>query len=116
MADDQSFLPILDHSLTSPSTTFSQGDQDLHTFDNCLYVRAEGARSGKIYLTTTHLIFVYEDDVSNSLLAKYGWNRGRIDNFLREMEGLSSRGATPVNVPLDESGENEGVELIGQRS
>ena len=60
-----------------------------------------------MYLTTTHLIFVYEDGV---------FHRGRINNFLREMEGPSSRGATPVNVPLDESGENEGLELIGKGS
>ncbi len=56
--------------------------------------------------------FFYEDNISDSLLARYGWSRNDVDNFLIEMKGPSSRGATPVNVPLDESGEGGGVELI----
>mmetsp|Transcript_5346 Transcript_5346/g.10200 ORF Transcript_5346/g.10200 Transcript_5346/m.10200 type:complete len:1566 (+) Transcript_5346:442-5139(+) len=83
------------------------------SWDNCLYVKSEGARSGRICITATHLVFIYEDDVSDALLERYGWNRDQIDELLLEMDNSPSRGATPVNVPLNESGEGEGIELIG---
>jgi len=106
---EDTFLPIGDSTYFSmhPSQT------PLQSWDNCLYVKAEGARNGRVCITSTHLVFLYEDDLSNSLLARYGWNRDQIDSFLLDMEGPSSRGATPINVPLDESGEGGGIELIG---
>ena len=102
---DDSFIPIGDASFESSV------NMRLPSWDNCLYVRAEGARSGRICLSSTHLFFIYEE--SDSLMARYGWNRDQLDDFLLELEGPSSRGATPVNVPLDESGQGEAVELIG---
>jgi hypothetical protein len=107
---DRGFVPIINTSFNL--VDFSAKESPLPTWDNCLFVKAEGARSGRIFLTKSHLIFIYEDEVSDSLLARYGWNRSQIDNLLLETE-VSSRGATPVNVPLDESGEGGGVELIG---
>mmetsp|Transcript_22706 Transcript_22706/g.34653 ORF Transcript_22706/g.34653 Transcript_22706/m.34653 type:complete len:1674 (+) Transcript_22706:80-5101(+) len=98
----------------SPSITM-KSHLNLHSWNNCLLVRAEGARSGRISLTSTHLIFIYDDDVSDSLLARYGWDRDHIDAFLTKLDGPTSREATPVNLPLDESGEGGGVELIGSR-
>ena len=106
---DDSFLQIGD----TPLNSMHSSDSPLQSWDNCLYVKAEGARNGRICITATHLVFIYEDDVSASLLARYGWNRDQIDSFLVDIEGPSSRGATPVNVPLDESGEGGGIELIG---
>lgn len=106
---DDSFLQIGD----TPLNSMHSSDSPLQSWDNCLYVKAEGARNGRICITGTHLVFIYEDDVSASLLARYGWNRDQIDSFLVDIEGPSSRGATPINVPLDESGEGGGIELIG---
>lgn len=100
------------------NTTFKMLDPSviespIPTWDNCLFVKAEGARSGRIFLTHTDLIFIYEDDLSDSMLARYGWHREQIDALLLEIDVSSSRAATPVNVPLDASGEGGGVELIG---
>ena len=106
---EQSFLPIGD----TTSTSMQSLEVPLQSWDNCLYVKAEGARNGRICITSTHLVFMYEDDVSNSLLARYGWNGDQIDDFLADIEGPLSRGATPINVPLDELGEGGGIELIG---
>ncbi len=98
------FSPIVD-------TNFNSSQVNLPNWDNCLYVKAEGARSGRIFLTKSHLIFIYDDELSDSLLSRYGWNREQIETLLLENE-VMSRGATPVNVSLDESGEGGGVELI----
>lgn len=103
------FIPIDRKESLFPNAT----ESNVISWDNCLYVKAEGARSGRICITATHLVFIYEDDVSDALLERFGWNRDQIDEFLLEMEHSPSRGATPVNVPLNESGEGEGIELIG---
>lgn len=91
----------------------NEKESNIPSWDNCLYVKAEGARSGRICITATHLVFIYEDEMSDALLERFGWNRDQIDELLLEMEHSPSRGATPVNVPLNESGEGEGIELIG---
>lgn len=82
----------------------------IEVWENCLYVRAEGARTGRLCLTNTHLIFFYEDDVSDVVLSEYGLDRGDLDHALRE---AFSRGPTPVNVPPDDAGEGGGVEVVG---
>jgi len=89
---------------------------DLPYWDNCLYVKAEGARSGTIFLTQTYLVFVYDDEISDELLAQYGWERHQIVNLLLDIEEPTSRSATPVNVPLGETGDGEAVELIGSNT
>jgi len=71
-----------------------------------------------VCLTSTHLVFIYEDEVSDLVLLENGWNRETINEFWssegrRKTNKSSSRGTTPVNVPLDELGEGGGVELIG---
>ena len=87
--------------------------QHLFSWENCLFVRAEGARAGRICLSSSHLIFIYEDDDAEAVLLENGWSRPKIDIFLQEVNGSPARGATPVNIPPDESGEGGGVELIG---
>ena len=90
------------------NTVFTFGS--VSAWENCLYVRAEGARSGRVYLTNSHLIFIYEDDVAEDILYAQGWDHGIIDNYLMECPSLK---ATPIDIPLDASGEGGGVELIG---
>ena len=90
------------------NTFFTSGS--VSTWENCLYVRAEGARRGRIYLTTSHLIFIYEDDVAEDILFEHGWDHERIDRYLMESPSLK---ATPIDIPLDEAGEGGGVELVG---
>jgi len=94
--------------------------ESIATWENCLYVRAEGARTGRICLTSTHLIFIYEDEVSDLVLIENELDREMINDFWSIGGGKklmkkksSSRCTTPVNIPPDESGEGGGVELIG---
>jgi hypothetical protein len=111
---DNSFVPIADRSFNAFGSTGKDSSlPSWASWDNCLYVKAEGARSGSIFLAKSHLIFIYEDELSDAVLARYGWNRDQIPTLLHECELSSSRAATPVNVPLDESGQGGGVELIG---
>ena len=87
--------------------------EPLFSWENCLYVRTEGARTGRICLSSTHLVFIYEDDTAEAALLENGWSRKTVDDFLQTVSGLPVREATPVNIPPDESGEGGGVELIG---
>lgn len=113
------------HSIVRPQEEFSIQHEsndsqkkrmiDLPYWDNCLYVKAEGARSGTIFLTQTYLVFVYDDEVTDELLSQYGWQRHEIVDLLLDMEE-PSRSATPVNVPLGQTGEGEAVELIGSNT
>eukprot|EP00559_Dactyliosolen_fragilissimus_P001749 CAMPEP_0184861764 /NCGR_PEP_ID=MMETSP0580-20130426/6372_1 /TAXON_ID=1118495 /ORGANISM="Dactyliosolen fragilissimus" /LENGTH=1288 /DNA_ID=CAMNT_0027359369 /DNA_START=241 /DNA_END=4107 /DNA_ORIENTATION=+ len=67
------------------------------SWENCLSVKAEGARSGTLHLTSTHLVFAYHDNV-----------------YFDKKLDLSQK-ATLINIPLDEFGEGGGFELIGNQ-
>ena len=106
---ENQFYPIGE----TPLNSMQSSDMDLPSWDNCLFVKAEGARTGRISISKTHLFFIFEDELSDAILTRYGWNREQVDDLLLDSEGPSSRAATPVNVPLDQSGHEEGIELVG---
>jgi len=81
----------------------------IEVWENCLYVRAEGARTGKLCLTNTHLIFFYEDDVSDTVLSENGLERNEVEHALRE---AFSRGAASIDDPLDNTSEGGGFEVV----
>ena len=101
------------HGYGSKIDNNERSQKPLFSWENCLFVRAEGARTGRICLSKTHLIFLYEDEASETALFENGWNRNKINDFLQEVNGSPVRGATPVNVLPDDMGEGGGVELIG---
>ena len=91
-----------------------QSSELIHCWENCLYVRAEGARTGKICLSYSHLIFLYDDDVAEAAIFENKWDKKKIDEFLHGDQSSPTRSVTPMNVPLKDSKEGYGVELIGE--
>ncbi len=108
--DGTSFIPFREAGSKVSAENTSRA---LFSWENCLFVRAEGARTGRLCLSSSHLIFLYEDDHAEATLFENGWSRTKIDEFLQEENGSPVRCATPINIPLDASGEGGGVELIG---
>ena len=92
--------------------------EPIQTWDNCLFVRSDGAVSGRLHLTKTHLVFAYDDDDDDDDENVSGGNGGNGGNSNSNNGDYSHNGdgVTHVNVPRDESGEGGEVEVVKNAS